>query len=972
MNKNCVKILACFAATLLFCVSLGAQDVYSGKFQVEYIDMDHGLPCNFVVDVHTDYSGFLWIGTSGGGICRWDGFEFLTFDYSSANPIKSNFVRNFTEDRFHRLWVGSDGGLDVIDIPSLKLCNRSLGLEDLNKSAVCRYVTIDSKGSIWFILDSSIFKVRFDDAGNIASVLSYTHPDLEQTNPVCSDVDNDGSVWIRLGTSFYKIEETPEGNGLDRTPILQSLTFDYPVYVSDYLSDGPVVWISTEIGLYKVSRHTGEFKQYTSSSSGANSLTQNFITSLSFSYNGRLVASSLYGLNLYNPVTDDFDQLGKMVVSRVVTVGNITFIATENRGLMICIPKRFDFDNYTSTESPSSIAGGAVNSLYQSSDGRLWVGTVEGGLSVKKENEPGFSHLTMRSGLTHNSVSALRQGPDGSMYVGTWGGGIDVVAGQGPLKVLSHIPGSEGRVDYIGALEYDTLNNLLWVGSNKGIFFYNPSTRQYTEAVSEQPIGCIGSCLDSHGNLWIGSSDGLFRFTLTSRSKDGLFDYTHYRYKMDAPQSMAKERISCIAEVSDQTLYIGSNGGGVYKADLQDDGSYIFTSITTNQGLSNNRVRGICKDTAGYIWISTDHGLNRLDPATGNIKKFLREDGLPENQFYWNNTLAGSDGTLYFGHVSGLLAVDPLSIKSGPGEGVLRFTKLAIGNRVFNDPFMTNLSMHESEKYLTVSFTALTAGSRISYEYRMKGYDKEWITVSPGKNTVVYSSLPAGKYTLQVRAMDDLGENLGELSLHIKVRPYFYSDWWFHLLLVAFVLAVVYLIIIWRTRALIHRQVILEETVQKRTSEISEQKRLVEEKAEELNRQNEVLLRQNEEMASIKLFFSPERNLSAKIGKDDKFLEKIADAARKHYRNPDLDVATFCEEMGMSKTMLNKKLQEVLGSSIGQFIRSYRLSVAKEILQNDRSMNISEVAYEVGFNDPKYFTRCFTKEFNINPSAILK
>jgi AraC-like DNA-binding protein len=77
--------------------------------------------------------------------------------------------------------------------------------------------------------------------------------------------------------------------------------------------------------------------------------------------------------------------------------------------------------------------------------------------------------------------------------------------------------------------------------------------------------------------------------------------------------------------------------------------------------------------------------------------------------------------------------------------------------------------------------------------------------------------------------------------------------------------------------------------------------------------------------------------------------------------------------MGMSKTLLNKRVQDAFGQSVGQFIRSYRLSVAREMLLNNRetkNRNISEIAYEVGFNDPKYFSRCFTKDFGVSPSSF--
>ena len=76
--------------------------------------------------------------------------------------------------------------------------------------------------------------------------------------------------------------------------------------------------------------------------------------------------------------------------------------------------------------------------------------------------------------------------------------------------------------------------------------------------------------------------------------------------------------------------------------------------------------------------------------------------------------------------------------------------------------------------------------------------------------------------------------------------------------------------------------------------------------------------------------------------------------------------------MGMSRSLLNDKIQKTLGMSTVQFIRTYRLNVAKEMICNGTNddMNISEIAYEVGFNDPKYFTKCFTKEFEATPSEL--
>ena len=107
---------------------------------------------------------------------------------------------------------------------------------------------------------------------------------------------------------------------------------------------------------------------------------------------------------------------------------------------------------------------------------------------------------------------------------------------------------------------------------------------------------------------------------------------------------------------------------------------------------------------------------------------------------------------------------------------------------------------------------------------------------------------------------------------------------------------------------------------------------------------------------------------------DKKFMDKALKTLKDNYTNPDFDVTEFIDAMGISRSLLHKKLTNLAGQSASRFIRIFRLNIARELIIKNRtshSLNISEIAYEVGFNDPKYFTRCFTKHFGIQPSAFL-
>ena len=100
--------------------ALPDDDSFSVKYLASFISMEEGLPSSFVDDLYMDSSGFMWVGTSGGGLCRYDGYEFLYFTTNTPVSIKNNFIRVITEDNWQRLWIASEGGLDVLTLSPIQ------------------------------------------------------------------------------------------------------------------------------------------------------------------------------------------------------------------------------------------------------------------------------------------------------------------------------------------------------------------------------------------------------------------------------------------------------------------------------------------------------------------------------------------------------------------------------------------------------------------------------------------------------------------------------------------------------------------------------------------------------------------------------------------------------------------------------------------------------------------------------------
>lgn len=100
---------------------------------------------------------------------------------------------------------------------------------------------------------------------------------------------------------------------------------------------------------------------------------------------------------------------------------------------------------------------------------------------------------------------------------------------------------------------------------------------------------------------------------------------------------------------------------------------------------------------------------------------------------------------------------------------------------------------------------------------------------------------------------------------------------------------------------------------------------------------------------------------------DEEFMKRALENVEKNIQNPDFSVEDLSRELFISRVALYKKLLSLTGKSPIEFIRVMRLKRAAQLLKKSQ-MNIAEIAYEVGFNNPKIFTRYFKDEFHITPS----
>jgi len=869
---------------------LWAQESFTNRYNTIYITMNEGLPNNFVDDIYKDRQGFLWISMSGGGLSRYDGYEFVNF--TPATPhcrLKSNFIRKVYEDNFQRLWVVSEGGTDIIDLTTMQSVlphDPRKKLETLIKQPAFM-VTQDANGCIWLYCSNSLHRIAFRTNGDIESIHSLEIPNPYRYDIIFKDVENEGKVWIGINGALYKIGITAQSK-LEATLIDDCLSFAPDLYFTDFIAKENEVWIATDKGLYRYNKNEGIVKQYMHTPDNPHSLSQNFLTCLAITNDKQLLVASLKGINIYNPIKDNFERISDQAsntgskllnsnfINCIIVEGQHIWVGTESGGINKMTAKRLSIQNYQhDNKNLQTISHNPVNAVYEDNSGNLWVGTVEGGLNKKAVGSDSFIHYTYESGtLTHNSVSAITADGQGRLWIGTWGGGINLINPQNPQHRIEAITARNKDnypIDFIGALAYDSINNGMWIGANQGLFFYDLAHKQlcspFAKRAAEDIRGCIGSIIDKDGQLWMGCLDGVYIIDLHSRSvslPEGTFRYRHLKYKLDDPSSGLIEKICCFYETQDGTLWLGSNGYGIYKRMQNEDGKEQFVCYNSLHGLPDNSIRSILEDDKGCIWIATNNGLSRFQPTENHFINYNRQDGLADTQFYWNAAHRSQYSKLYLGTVSGLVAIDCNLPSLTTQSSKVRFTHLKVGNEeIFpgNEYLPLDIAVskairiHEREKSFSLELSALNyeSDNTATYSYRLLGFDNRWIHVPASRRFATYTNLSPGNYTLQVKYTPYTPteeDNITELQ--ITIQPYFYKTTWFILLVIILATFATWQFYQWRIRSLKEQKARLHQKVEQRTHELKKQKQLLEEQTEELSRQNRMLKQQNEKITRQK------------------------------------------------------------------------------------------------------------------------
>ena len=842
----------------------------------QHLTVDNGLANTVATCFAEDGDGFLWVGSQS-GLQRWDGYRFWTYKQvlGSMTSLPDNLVQALYTDSQGRLWVGtSSGGLAMYDRREDRFVRYRRSPNDLNRVNLFS-ITGDGGRGLWIGSDTGLDHLDTDSG-------VFTHVELaliDGQKPLHANTivrENDGTLWVGTEQGLERSIRLPS-NDL-RKAVFQTVTLPMPKGVANevtilFRDRSARIWVGTPRGAYVIEQthetHGTAGEPARQGSAKTTERATEKVAGLAKVVSGRGPGSEMLVAERYLTIAQASD--GEM------------WFGTQDDGILTVKAEgsapwevhRIVHDNSLA----GSLSDDAVQALYLGRPEMMWVGTRHG-VSYLDTAPKGI--FTMLGGAGRNSVirdsnvySVLGR-RDGSVWLAMGRQGIDILdaSGQKAAEIQT-------GTDPLTTLPPGTLTALIEAGdgsilvtTQRGLYRATPVTRpggkQGTPRVTQVQIGSeagknLKAVLPDAGKLWIGGDNGLWLFdgngpakrpelrgTLSDQrvtvmmrgdegsiwigTQNGLNLLNPAKRTVEAilpdpadPRALGGAYISSLLKDQKGRLWVGTFSGGIDVLDGRDSqGRARFHRII--DGLPNENIDQLLETAGGRIWASTDGGLAVINPETYEMQVLHQADGamLPA---YWNGSGAiTARGELVFGGIGGVTVVRPDLVKSWHYQPSVVVTNARIGD-VDLPPSRFNSGLEEypvwippDQNNLTVGFTALdyTAPDRNRYEYKLDGFDKDWVVADATRRLARYTNLPPGNYVLELRGSNRDGAWAPTRLVRVRVLPAWFQTWWFKVLMVLLVLLLLYVLFLLTTAYLRRQQRVLERQVALRTAELEQ------------------------------------------------------------------------------------------------------------------------------------------------------
>lgn len=750
--------------------------IYGQQLQFTNFGLNDGLAQSQVYCTLEDDKGYIWMGTNGGGISRFNGLEFETF--TSSNGLPSNYVYCLIEDNNKRVWAGTSKGLAYFDgndfihiessiikgkISALAEIQGEIWIGSLGKvyslvdTIIQNYDNAPIKGEISFIRQGKGSSIWFGSNNGVAIYAMQTWETINSSNGLSSNLvrsiafnDSDG-VWI--GTYGQGVNYLKNNN----ITSIKNLPNNGRIVVNSILLDeNDKLWIATiDHGVCLYNPLDSSYKVL----SERQGLANNFVNSImKDSWSNIWLGTTGGGVSKYSGQQfEHYDKTNGLKGSYIYSLemaGDSMWLSSSAGGVSV-----FKDGKATQYALDSGFTNAKSKAIFHSSDGLIWIGTEGSGMALFDGDT--FTSFTTNSGLSHNWVKSFTEDSAGRIWIATGGGGIDLLEG------------------------FDTLSNPIFKNFNKASGL--PSNR------------FIDLHTDRLNRIWFASRTGGIGYIL----EDSVYNFS-------TKDSLLSSVARSLSEDNNGNLWIATNEGINYMS-LYDD-ELRLKVFKGNSLLSSKNLYLLEFDKNGDLWLGSEKGVEKFKISeVGEVLEhfhFGLDEGFIGVETNLNSVHSDKNGDMWFGTINGLQRYLSATKISNSKEPYLNFTSINLDytliekTQYFNKKQPTEFVLPFNENNLTFNFLGITQTlpKKVKYQWRLKGLDANWSPISK-RNSINYSNLRPGEYAFQVKSVNENGIwNKEPLVFSFTITKAIWNEDWFILSYIFMALFFIGLIIAVRVR----------------------------------------------------------------------------------------------------------------------------------------------------------------------------
>jgi len=732
--------------------------------------LEAGLPQSQVYAMCEDLHGYLWIGTQGGGVCRFDGMGFEVFTVQEGLP--SNFISALYEDKSGRIWAGTGEGAAVWDGKQFQ-------------------------------------KVPFETPLTVYSFL--------QT----------GTENLLLGTSRGVLQYAFKTRQLSRMSLDKTLD-KTPVYCLSYTNENRTVWLGTLQGLWYMPLQTKQAVHFNKKTklpvAPVSAIAQSGPTLWLAQAGGPLVAVDWARQTVKTTLT--LPPVGS-ITCLLSDADQSLWAGTQSLGLLHLQPG--NDSSITQITEADGLPHNHLRVLLRDHAGRMWLGTSGGGFACMVAQA--FRRYDRDDGLPGNRIYAVHETPNGEIWMAVSQNGLARVDSAGHIHRFAadstYLEGVKCRT-----LTTDASGNV-WAGTEgKGALVMTPDRwRIFRKDNGMLPSDLVQKIIsDAAGVVWLATGQGIV--SLQWNAADSTFSKRWYGAREGVPQgtitalqedrqsnyiwfgtvygkigrikngnvemmkaSLPANPVTALVFDNAGQCWAGTKGSGIFMANVRKNDP--FAPLVTPHPLSSQNIYLLAFDHSGHLWAGTETGVDEIISDQGKViivRHFGKQEGFSGIETCQDAALCDRIGRMWFGTMNGLMRYIPNTAARKNNPPLLHFEQVSLFYKPISEtPYVTDaaalfngteggLALPWDQNHLSFSFQAieLMHGDPLQYRWKLESADADWSPWSE-QTQVNYANLAPGTYKLWIQASGGADALSPAMSAAFTIRKPFWESWYFRL-----------------------------------------------------------------------------------------------------------------------------------------------------------------------------------------------